>query len=326
MGLFYGGSKMKQFGMLAHHWNGSLEQVQDWEWSRKYNGWSVIWDGGFTIGMEAKDVPWYYRGKDKPTLATGLWSLGRDNKPKVIKAPKSFTDKLPKGIPCHGEIWYNDRLDVVKRTVGFKQYFKPMWANLKFIAFHQKPFHLFEGGEKIFPNMDEINTPHKAVLNNLRQYENNTFMVIQTHTIKTQEDIDNALSIAREKAWEGVMFSNPSGSYEVRRSWNNLKWKQVYETEAYVFGYEDGKTGKNIGKVGALRCTMTWDDKVLSIYGGLKRHRGIEVDFRVSGLLDDERDWGVVEDIYPRGSKVTFKYSGVSIHGIPQSPNIYRGM
>ena len=311
----------KQFGMLAHHWNGSLEQVQGWEWSRKYNGWSVLWDGGISRGKKASDCSWYYKGKDKPMLATGLWSLGRDNKPKVIQAPKAFLDRLPQGVTAHGEIWYNDRLDVVKRTVGFKQYFKPMWANLKFMAFHAKPLYLFDSELG-----DQINPPHRDVLKDLRQYENDTFMVIKTHSIRTQSDIDDAIKIAKDQAWEGVMFSNPSGSYELSRSWNNLKWKQVYETEAYVFGYEDGKTGKNVGKVGALRCTLTWDDKIESIYGGLERHKGLEVDFLVSGLTDKEREWDNVEEAYPRSEKVKIRYNGVSIHGVPQSPNVYRGM
>jgi len=315
----------EQFGMLAHHFNGSLESVLNWEWSRKYNGWSVIWDGGFSRGKLASSCSWYYKGKDKPITATGLWSLGRDNKPKVIQAPKSFLDKLPQGIPAHGEIWYNDRLDVVKRTVGFKQYFKPMWGNLKFVAFHAKPFYLFKDTKDLLPKGKD-NPKHKDVLNNLRQYENDTFMIINTHTITCQEDLDKAIAIAKKNVWEGIMFSNPSGSYELRRSWNNLKWKQTYETEAYVFGYEDGKSGKNIGKVGALRCTLTWDDKIESIYGGLARHKGSEVDFLVSGLTDEERKWEKVEESYPRGEKVKVRFCGVSIHGVPQSPNVYRGM
>ena len=320
---------MEQFGMLAHHWGGSLEQVQGWEWSRKYNGWSVLWDGGFTRGMLASDVDWYYKGKDKPCYSTGLWSLGRDNKPKVISAPANFLDALPKEVPVHGELWFNDRLDIVKKTVGFKQYFKPMWGNMQFIAFHQKPFHLWsrkEGSKVKMPTEGTVYN-HQEVLKMLKKYENNIFNVIETHKINSQEDIDEAKDIARKNSWEGIMFSDPLSNYFLGRSWQNLKWKQVYETEARVIGYSKGKTGKNLGKCGALIMELTWDDKVLSLFGSLPRHKGLTVSFLVSGgIKDDEREWGVVEKKFPIGSELSIQYNGVSVHGVPQHIRLYEGL
>ena len=55
----------------------------------------------------------------------------------------------------------------------------------------------------------------------------------------------------------------------------------VYETEAYIDGYADGKNGKNIGKVGAIKAYMTWDDKVESVFGGRPFHKGKEVEFKI---------------------------------------------
>ena len=316
---------VKHFGQLSHHWSGSFKQVQNWLCSRKYNGWSVLWDGGFTRGMTATDVPWYYRGKDKPISATGLWSLGRDNKPKVIHAPDYFLDKLPKGIPTHGELWYNDRLDVIKSTCGNKKYFKPMWLNVKYKVFNSKPFHLWNDTKDILPKEEPLPARYDKMINELKKYENDTFHVIDVFYIRSQEDIKMMMKKAKDEKWEGLMFANPSGSYEAHRSYNNLKWKQVYETEALVIGYEEGKTGRNIGQVGAIQATLQWDDKVLSIYGGLPRHVGEEVDFCVSGLRDDERSWDECRKLYKIGTRVRVSYSGVSIHGVPQSPNIYRG-
>lgn len=313
----------KQFGQLAHHFS-NPEKVIGWLASRKYNGWSIIWDGGLTTGMMATDVPWYYRGKDKPVKSTGLWSLGRGNKPKVIHAPDYFIDSLPKGIPVHGELWYNDRLDVVKRTCGHKQYPKPMWRNIKFIAFHIKPFHLWEH-DGLLP---ETETPAtlSGSLDLLRQYENKTFMTVATTKMETVQDVNDMIQRAVDNQWEGIMFGNPLGAYECARSWNNLKWKQEYETEAVVHGYENGQTGKTIGKVGSLQCSLVWDDKITSIYGGLKNHIGEEVVFNVSGLTDAEREWDHCKAKFPTGRNIKIKYSGVSRDGVPQSPNIYRGM
>src|SRR3989304_427477 len=126
----------KEFGMLSYWWNESFEQVQGRLCSRKFNGWSALWDGGLTRGKLATEVPWYYRGKDKAKLSTGLWSLGRNNKPKVLEAPNYFLNNLPKNIPLHGELWYNDRLDIIKKYCSRKSMYHPMWHNINFIAFN----------------------------------------------------------------------------------------------------------------------------------------------------------------------------------------------
>jgi len=120
------------------------------------------------------------------------------------------------------------------------------------------------------------------------------------------------------------MFANPTGKYECKRSHNNLKWKPDYETEAVICGYEKGKTGKNLGLVGALKATMVWNDKVISIHGGESWMVGKEANFCIGGLTDKERDWEECQRKYPLGTKIKFKFDGVSNNGIPQSCNIYR--
>ncbi|HID93317.1 MAG TPA: hypothetical protein EYP60_04385 [bacterium (Candidatus Stahlbacteria)] len=330
----------KEFGMLAHHWNGSLDQVQGWYASRKYNGWSALWDGGITRGMLAMEVPWYHKGGDKrQVVSTGLWSLGRDNKPKVIQAPKYFTKLLPLGVPVHGELWYKDRIDTIKRVCGTKYGYSPMWYNIKFMAFGIKPYALWDGIMDIprYQNSVElipldvmeythIGETYAKTMGYLISFQNDTFRPVQTWVITDNDSLKNMQLTAIEDKWEGLMFANPKGRYECKRSWNNLKWKGVYEAEAAVYGYEDGKTGKNIGKVGAIKATLVWDDKVKSAHGGRPSMVGKEANFCIGGLTDAERDWERCKQIYPVGSKIKFKYSGVSIYGVPQSCNIYRGM
>ena len=146
----------QEFGQLSHHWSESFDQVVGWLVSRKYDGRSVLWDGGYTRGMPAENVPWYYKGKTKQTTSTGLWTLGRDNKPKVQPAPDYFLDKLPKGIPVHGEIWYNDRLNLVGQIISFKQYSKPAWKLFKFIAFNSKPFGMWDDTCDLLPKKEVV--------------------------------------------------------------------------------------------------------------------------------------------------------------------------
>ncbi len=324
-----------EFGMLSHHWDGSLEQVQGWLCSRKYNGWSALWDGGITRGMLAEEVPWYYKGKDNQIASTGLWTLGRTKlnkiRPKVIQAPSYFTNKLPINVPVHGELWYKDRKDIVKKTCGLKYGYSPMWYNIGFMAFNIKPYSLWEKIIEVpkYRNITSFHLTHpgenfQKTLSYLNQYTNEIFTSVPTWPIITEQDIKNSQKVAIGQKWEGLMFANPVSKYECKRSWNNLKWKGVYETEAAVYGYEEGKTGRVIGKVGAIKATMVWDEKVISAHGGKKSFVGKEVNFCVSGLMDTEREWEKCKQVYPIGSKIKFKYSEVSTHGVPQSCNIYR--
>lgn len=332
-----------EFGQLSHHWNGSLEQIQGWFCSRKYNGWSTFWDGGITRGMLAEEVPWYYQGRDKQIMSTGLWSMGRTPKadeirPKVIQAPKYFTNELPKNVPVHGELWFDDRLDIVKKTCGMKYGYNPMWYNIKFMAFNIKPYYLWEEIEQIpkYANILEkidTNKPDtfmcienitlKEAMGYLNQFSNETFNPVHMWHIKNEADLKQSQKIALKYMWEGLMFANPVGKYECKRSHNNLKWVEPYETEAAVYNYEDGKTGKNIGKVGAIKATLVWDEKVTSIRGGKESFIGREANFCISGLTDAERN--DVKKIHPIGSKIKFSFKDISTHGIPQSCNIYRG-
>lgn len=341
----------KDFGMLSHHWNGSVESIQGWLCSRKYNGWSVIWDGGITRGMLADEVPWYHKGRDKPTISTGLWSLGRKGIVKVIHAPDEFIDKFPVGVPTHGEIWFRDKLDVVKRTLGFKQYFKPMWGNLVYMAFNYRPRRFFKNpnsqekllwyflakqGLTMKENqlaLDRVSVAEDRDmtigfgLSLLRQFENDVFQVIKTVIIKNEEKLISLQKTAKDNGWEGLMFANPNGSYEVGRSYNSLKWKQTYETEALVTGYnEAGINTQYAGQYGSIQGKILWDEKIESVVGGNKRFVGQEVSFAIKGLNEGEREPQACERKYPIGSKISIRYLGVSSHGVPQSVNIYRGM
>lgn len=313
------------FGMLLHYWNGLFDSIEGFLCSRKFNGWSALWDGGITTGILATEIPWYYQGKDKGVISTGLWSLGRDVnneiRPKVINAPSYFIKQLPKLIPIHGELWYNDRLDIIKKTCGRKNSFSGMWYNIKFIAFHIKPYSLWEGIDK-FISKNESKLTFQESIYSLYKFNNKVFNVINPIPILNIETLKNIQKLSIEKQWEGLVFAKPNGFYECKRSYNVLKWKSEYETEAAVYGYENGKTGKNIGKIGSIKATLIWDDKILSIFGGNKSMINQEANFCVSGLTDYERS--NVYTMYPIGSIIKFKFNGVSIHGIPQSCNIYR--
>lgn len=315
----------KEFGMLSHHWDGTYEQIENWVWTRKYNGWSALWDGGVTRNKMADTVPWYYKGGDKRNVvATGLWTLGRNNKPKVIEAPGYFLDTLPVGVPVHGELWYNDRLDIIKRTCGLKKTYSAMWYSVIFKAFGIKHPSLWDceslniGKDYCFP------MTYTGSLQFLERFNNETFQTVKYRFIETEDQLKLIQGAAITEGWEGLMFNNPASIYVNERSHNNLKWKPAMETEATVIGYVPGKTGRKIGHVGSLQCEMVWDEKVISVHGGLKSMVGVKTIFAVSGLNDDEIDWTACKELYPVGSKVNFKYLSISTHAVPQSCHLTR--
>lgn len=101
---------------------------------------------------------------------------------------------------------------------------------------------------------------------------------------------------------EGLMIKDPNSSYEPKRSNLLLKVKQFDDTEATVIGHNKG-TGRCSGMLGALQVKM--DNGITFKIG--------------SGFNDSQRNKP------PKiGSRVTFKYQGVSKSGTPRFPIFLR--
>ena len=84
----------------------------------------------------------------------------------------------------------------------------------------------------------------------------------------------NAMAI--EKGFEGIMIKDRNAPYECKRSHFMLKAKPFIEVSLEVVATEEG-TGRNEGKLGALICEGTDDEKFIKVNVG-------------SGLTDDNRD------------------------------------
>jgi DNA ligase-1 len=76
--------------------------------------------------------------------------------------------------------------------------------------------------------------------------------------------------------FEGIMIKDLGAPYECRRSTFWMKYKPVYDYDLKVVGVEEG-TGKNVGKLGALICEGTDNDRFIRCNVG-------------SGLTDAQRD------------------------------------
>ena len=331
----------QEFGQLSHYWSGSVESLVGKFGSRKYNGFSLLWDGGVTRGMLATDVPWYYKGADRSdVVSTGLWSLGRNNKPKVVRAPELWLNTLPLGVPLHGELWNNDDLEYIKKHARTHTPRWAHWSRMQFLVFGVKPYCMWEGIKQIATD-EELSMcwpahSQETYLSVLRtsyltkdpyddeERSNQPIRLVRQTKLNSLTQVLDMFTEYESTTWEGLMFANLNMPYETQRSYNCLKYKPKLEMEGTVTGYEEGKTGKNIGKVGAIEVAFVWDEKIESIHGGRKSFVGQAVSLCISGLNDEEREWSVVTTKYPVGSTLSFTFLNVSSNGIPQSSMIDR--
>lgn len=303
---------------LLGRWNGNFSQVSGWWCSRKYNGFSVIWDGGFTRGLPLSKVP--FVKEDTNEISTGLWTIGRSNGMKVVQAPDEFLDKLPVDTPVHGELWCDDDLQYIKKTCRLKQPIKELWESIKLMGFYIKPYETFVEREVAYSTY-EFWQSFK-----LKSFENDSFEWVVQQKLNNKTQLNSFLEQCKEEQWEGLVFTYPKGKYRNKRTTEVLKYKPEYESEAIITGYEKGKTGRKLGKIGALNVKFIWNDEVLFIHGGKKEFVGKEFQFSVSGLTDEESDLQVCEAKFPIGSELPFKFNMVSQNGVPQHCNIYRGL
>lgn len=170
----------------------------------------------------------------------------------------------------------------------------------------------------------KVSTPLLCDLNcgdNVYEEVKETVFILPQLRLATLDSLYRCIATVKAKGWEGVMLANPDAPYECARSHNLLKIKPEFDAEAEVIGYEDGSTGKNIGKMGAVICRMTWGEEVNSVTGGRANMIGQTVQFKVSGWSDAEREWSWIKANYPIGSQLQFTYSCVSVHGVPCSCN-----
>jgi hypothetical protein len=340
----------REFAQLAQCYTG--QDVHGHYISRKLNGWGVIWDGGVTRGVLAAHVPWYYLGGDSrlktQPVATGLWTIGRENKPKVIHAPDWYLDTLPIGVPLHGEFWHNDELDFVKSVCGQGHggRFDDRWKQISFQVYNIKPFVCFPGIERFVEQQFVLNNTdllHKYVVfyqNNLSwlsrmsaaldvvKSKSPSFFTysnfLKQDPIHHVDEIKEFQNYVGLKKWEGLMLINPDGRYECSRSWDLLKIKEFFDIEATIVGYRMGERG-NLNKMGALVCETTWDEKVLGFTGGRKSHIGRRVNFAVGGGFEKrQREWDYVSACFAIGKTIPVKFLYLSKDGIPQSPNFIR--
>lgn len=217
---------------------------------------------------------------------TRLWTRGGA----PINPPPAFTRGWP-DEPMDGELWLGrgrfDQVSALVRRVG-----APVgeWEAVRFM--------LFDLPARPEPFAARVEAMREVVA---RARNPSLRMVAQRH-FATAEALDAELARVVAAGGEGLMLHRADALYSPGRSDALLKYKPHQDAEAQVLGHVPGK-GRHAGRMGAL-LVRTPDG------------RGFRIG---SGFTDAQR-----EDPPPPGSWVTYRYSGLTAHGLPRFPRFLR--
>ncbi len=208
----------------------------------------------------------------------------------LIPAPAWFTRGWP-AQPLDGELWSSrSNFDTISAIIRRTPADDTQWKTLRFMAFdlplHPGPFsHRVSAMHAL---ADATRSPHLAV--------------IAQERIADTASLHRQLNAVVAAGGEGLMLHHQDNRYLPGRSEGLLKLKPFDDAEARVIGYLPGK-GKYEGMTGALHVQT--DD-------GRR--------FRIgSGLSDAHR-----ANPPAIGSLVTYRYSGLTVHGLPRFARFLR--
>ncbi len=352
----------REFVQLAHTLNMDKHRVSDMMMSEKLDGMRAIWDGGASRGIPTEEVPWANTAKDArfkvPQVATGLWSRYG----KALHAPDWFLDFLPKGCILDGELWAGvGQFQQVTSTVRSLNKNKE-WGNIDYMVLDLvDPSIIFFPGLISNTNFTKVITEdawkfwdkhasYKERTSVPKRFSSRYRLLLEMvgmrpcvtvhpqvmtplNTVKAKATINLFLEYVLQIKGEGVILRNPDTLWQACRTPDVLKYKPHHDAEGTVRGYtwgrETDKGSKLLGKMGAL---------ILEFDGN---------HFKLSGFTDTEREmtWidsgqsafdfgkdapgenaheGIENPMFPRGSRVTFKYRELSDDGIPKEARYWR--
>ena len=179
--------------------------------SEKYDGVRAIWDGKQLITRQGN----------------------------AINAPAWFTKNLPK-IAMDGELWLGrGQFDALSGTVRKEVPNDAEWQSIT--------YNIFE-----LPNAPGIfETRAKRIVEIVKQANLPQLKAVAQFRLKNQTILNLRLKKVVKNGGEGLMLHRADAQYITGRNDALLKLKPLYDAEATVIAYTQGK-GKFKGKLGAL--------------------------------------------------------------------------
>lgn len=200
-----------------------------------------------------------------------------------FRAPAWFTQGFP-DTTLDGELWsargeYQRIVSIVSRDTPHQG-----WRQIKFMIFDlpddKQPFSQRVSRMKTL--VEQSPSPYLDLIEQFR--------------VKTEQELMQKLNKVVSEGGEGLMLHHQGALYHEGRSQHLLKLKPYQDAEAVVIGYRPGK-GQFAGKMGAIKV-RTDDNKEFYIGSGFSHRQR--------------------ENPPPLGTRITFRYQGVTDNGIPR--------
>ena len=350
----------REFLMLAQTYNPKKHGCAGWMLSEKIDGLRCFYDGGISRGTPAARIPWANTEKHAryktEQIASGLWT--RYGQP--IQAPDWFLDALPP-VMLDGEL-YSGRgnFQKVVSTVKRLEPFDDQWRDIRYVVFDApRADEVFADGEikntnfkKVFSGIQVTETgPPKGAgfasrykwLKALHFDQVGWEVLYQVQLpFKTSEAvaaIEVALDTIVAEGGEGVIMKSPSNLWVPERSHTMLKHKACNDAEGTVIGYtwgrETDKGSKLLGLMGALILRQD-NGKTLELSGFTDAEREMGwVSLDSCRPLKGISEYGsehpgevccdaVHNPMFPRGSRITYRYRELTDDGISKEARFFR--
>ena len=327
----------REYLQLAHNYDPKRHCIAGYHLSEKLDGMRAYWDGGISRGKLCSMVSYANTAKDfrkrEPPVATGLWSRYG----KSIQAPDWWLDALPKNIPLDGELYmgrgkFQSLISCVKKDTPTAD-----WSDVEYIVFDiPSDYYMFTPGKINNPNC-KLNITESTLLriNPLKFYQlapalfnrkveqNDVWslakqIILPMSTEMAEEVVHNEIDIITTCGGEGVMLRNPNSIWMPKRTHDLLKVKKYHDAEGVITGYTWG-TGKLEGLMGS--ATVNWDGVIFDLSGFTDAERELTHSVGEPGtnVSDD-----VINNKFPRGMVISFKYRELTDAGVPKEARYKR--
>ncbi len=196
------------------------------------------------------------------------------------------------------------------------------------------------GAKKTCPKSTAFLTVQKLLASVIPKYPRT--VLVHQHELSNQEtkarrEAFDLLDGITDRGGEGLMARALYSSYACERSHSLFKLKKLEDSDGVVTGYITGrktdKGSKLLGLMGALVLKLD-NGRTLELSGFTEAERTLQIcnpeinnlsatQWAIDNPEKDVPDWIEASD-FPRGTRVSFRYRGVSNDGIPNEARYWR--
>jgi len=156
-------------------------------------------------------------------------------------------------IKLDGELYNHKLKDDFEKIISLVRKTKPTFEHRK-EAEKLVQYHVYD---IITTERGKLSWTYEERLDHLIDviHGNNLFLnmrhvcTVGTHRVSSLEGAKDIHNKALKAGYEGSIYRNPKGLYKGTRSWDLMKFKDFYDAEARIVGYQEGQ-GKRSGTLG----------------------------------------------------------------------------